>query len=93
MKYNRIYASECFEHFTNPYKTISFIASLQNSKGHLAIRTELFESSKVPLEKWWYFKDPTHVCFYTKHTVSWLSKAFNYKIKFLKSPFIVLEKL
>ena len=91
-KYNKIYASECFEHFLNPAKTIGFISDLQDSDGVLAIRTELYSLSKGPLEKWWYFKDPAHTCFYTEDTIRWLAERFNYQIKTLDSPYIVLEK-
>lgn len=91
-KYNKIYASECFEHFLNPAKTIGFIAGLQESGGVLAIRTELYTLSKGPLEKWWYFNDPAHVCFYTEESIGWLAERFNYQVKTLDSPHIVLVK-
>lgn len=93
LKYRSIYASECFEHFTNPAKTIEFIAGLQDFQSVLAIRTSLYSySENGPLEDWWYFKDPTHISFYSEKTILWLSEKYNYQINSIQNPFVILIK-
>ena len=90
-KFKTIYASECFEHFNNPKKTIQKILSLMSSDSTLAVRTELYNEELGPIHQWWYFRDPTHVCFFTPKTFSWISNEFNLNIVYLKSPYAVLK--
>ena len=88
--YKTVYASECFEHFNKPHKSISKIKSLMADNSTLAIRTEIYTNEVGPLPDWWYFKDPTHVCFYTVKSITWIANEFNFKVLLIDSPFIIL---
>ena len=88
--FKTVYASECFEHFNDPNKTISRIKSLMTKDSTLAVRTELY-NIEDSIREWWYFKDPTHVCFYTKQTFDWIAKEYDFQLLLLKSPYIILK--
>lgn len=90
-KFKTIYASECFEHFNEPKKSIKKVLGLMSSESTLAIRTELYSAEIGDLDKWWYFKDPTHLCFYTEDTMKWISKEYKLEILSMKSPFIIFK--
>lgn len=88
-KFKTIYASECVEHFNKPKVSMDKLINLMSKDSILAIRTELYSEDKGALEKWWYFKDPTHVCFYTTKTMRWVSKKYALNILKLESPYII----
>jgi hypothetical protein len=90
-KFKTVYASECFEHFNKPFETISEIKNLMSPHSLLAIRTELYSYELGPINEWWYFKDPTHVCFYTQKTFNWIAESFDFELSYIKSPNILLS--
>lgn len=89
-KYDLVYASECFEHFYSPAKEITFIKSLLKPKGTLAVSTQLYDGKDF--KSWHYFRDPTHVVFYSEKTILWIADRFGFKISFIKSPHIVFTE-
>ncbi|HNQ67888.1 MAG TPA: class I SAM-dependent methyltransferase [Bacteroidales bacterium] len=78
VKYDIVFASECFEHFFDPDKEITKISELLNPSGLLAVMTE-FWSEKKTFAEWYYIKDPTHVCFYNKETFKFICNKFGFE--------------
>ncbi len=78
-EYDFIFATECFEHFYSPAKDLKKINKMLKSGGILAIMTELNDDSK-DFRNWYYINDPTHVCFYSQKTISYICREFEMEV-------------
>ena len=75
-QYDLITCTEVFEHLKNPLEIITLLESLLKENGILAVMT-LFHTTSDNFCKWWYRRDPTHICFYSPKTFKWLENNFN----------------
>jgi hypothetical protein len=76
-KYYFICASEVIEHFFKPREEFIRLKSLLQKGGFLALMTSLYDDS-IDFESWYYRRDPTHACFYSKKTFQWIEKYFSF---------------
>src|SRR5690554_5553403 len=91
-KYDYIFATECFEHFHNPYKEMVFITELLKKGGIVTIMTELYDV-ETDFASWYYVTDPTHVCFYHIDTFDFICNTFGYeRLKSHNKRVIMLRK-
>jgi len=91
--YDFIFATECFEHFFNPFADLSRIDSMLKPGGFMAIMTELWTSMEQ-FETWYYKNDPTHVSFFHKKTFTYLCEEFKYEVKYQdQSRVMILQKI
>ena len=67
-KYDLITSVEVFEHLHDPMAVFAELASLLNSGGILAIRTEFSYARKEAYLQWYYRRDPTHIVFFSPET-------------------------
>ena len=72
--YDLITATETLEHIRDPLATLRILKERLTSKGILAIMTLFHPNSEDLFKKWWYWKDPTHISFYTPKTFRILSE-------------------
>jgi len=79
-KFDFIVCTEVIEHMYYPNKEIQKMITLLNRGGVLGIMTEMCPSLSNDFEKWYYKNDPSHVCFYSEKTMSWIAKEFNFEI-------------
>lgn len=79
-RYELITCTEVLEHLQNPLETLALLESLLAKNGILAIKT-LFHTTCHDFNNWWYRSDPTHICFYSPKTFTWIEQNFNFKIK------------
>lgn len=75
-----ITCTEAAEHFFNPGAEFARIFSLLKPDGFLVLMTEVFQEN-INIDEWYYAKDPTHVCFYSKETFVWIARKFNRKVQ------------
>lgn len=73
--YDYIICSEVIEHFFNPFTEFAKLRSLLNPAGKLFCYTQLLNDS-VEFETWHYISDPTHVFFYHRKALEFISQAF-----------------
>jgi hypothetical protein len=73
-EYDFITCTEVAEHMRGPGKEIFRLWDMLKAGGGLYIKTELRDAS-INFSDWYYIKDPTHIAFYSKDTMSWLAKA------------------
>lgn len=90
-QYNFITCTEVAEHFYKVLKDFKKINSLLKKNGHLGLMTKLYTDTK-DFPNWHYHKDMTHVSFYSKETMEWIAKYFNWKIIFLSQQVIIFKK-
>lgn len=75
-------ASEVVEHFRNPKQDLDRLWSCVKPSGLLGIMTKL-ALDETAFGNWHYKDDKTHVCFFSRETLLWLSKKWNAKIAFV----------
>lgn len=92
--YDIVFCCEVVEHFNEPADSWNSILRLLSKDSLLAIRTEFWDDVRVtkPIEKWWYFRDPTHVHFYSKGFFNFLSKSFKVEPLYIASPYVLFSK-
>ncbi|MDC7220495.1 MAG: class I SAM-dependent methyltransferase [Spirochaetales bacterium] len=72
--YDFILSTEVFEHLSDPDATATRLFSLLKPGGILALMTRFYED-QVSFKSWFYKDDETHICFYTRQSLSlWAEK-------------------
>ncbi|MFD2561569.1 class I SAM-dependent methyltransferase [Aquimarina rubra] len=89
--YNYIACCEVMEHFYDPSKEFELLYSLLEDKGSLYCKTYLYNES-IDFDSWWYKNDPTHVFFYTKKTLNWIQKHYNFSELIVSKKLIIFKK-
>ena len=79
--YDFITCTETAEHFHEPAREFERLAALLRPGGWLGVMTEPLESG-ADFERWWYVRDPTHVCFYHRETMRWIAERFGWRAEF-----------
>jgi SAM-dependent methyltransferase len=77
--YNLVISTEVFEHLRDIMSEISNMRALLDHAGFLAVMTSFHDPVKN-IENWWYLGDPTHICFFGKHTFEWIAEKFGFNI-------------
>lgn len=80
--YDFITCTETVEHFFAPAQEFERLDYLLRSGGWLAVMTEIREDDQS-LADWRYARDATHVCFFARNTMTWLTKHFGW---YMQSP-------
>ena len=95
--FDLVLSTETFEHFKEPGKEVSRLATLISPGGCLGVMTRLVpQKNNLPslesFDNWYYKRDPTHVAFYSSETFSWIARFFGMEIIFNNGKdFIVLQ--
>jgi 2-polyprenyl-3-methyl-5-hydroxy-6-metoxy-1,4-benzoquinol methylase len=87
-QYDFISASEVVEHFSDPSREFKLLRSLLKPEGALFVMT-LPHTPEVDVRQWYYLKDPTHVCAYSKTTFDWVQRNFGFRKLQFQEPRIV----
>lgn len=88
-KYDYITCTETVEHMFDPRKEFDLFDKMLKEGGVIGLMTNIYEGEK-DFEKWWYVKDPTHVCFYHQKTIEWIGTWKNWQVEFLRENAIIL---
>jgi hypothetical protein len=92
--FNAITAIEVFEHLASPANELESLSSSIRRGGYLILRTMLHKENWEIFNKWWYKEDPTHISFYSKTTINYICKRWNFRlIQITDNCEIVLKKL
>ena len=75
-QYDFITATEVIEHLRHPIQTLNLLWKILKPGGVLGIMTETVPDHKL-FSEWYYKRDPTHICFFSYATFTWLSKKLN----------------
>lgn len=79
-RYAFVACTEAAEHFTRPGEEFARLAGLLEPGGWLALMTSL-RGPDAQFALWHYRQDPTHVCFYSEKTLSWLAGRFGWTLE------------
>jgi len=89
--YNFITATEVVEHLHNPRMELDRLWSLLKPGGTLGIMTKQV-IDRDAFAKWHYKNDPTHVCFFSRETFTWLAAQWQAELTFFHNDVIILCK-
>lgn len=90
-KFNFISATEVLEHLHSPGAELDRLWNCLLKDGYLAVMTKLV-IDRDAFARWHYKNDPTHVCFFSRSTLSWWAEKYQAKIEFMGSDVIFLQK-
>ena len=90
-QYDFITISETVEHLHNPGKELQRLWTLLKPGGLLGIMTQLITDETL-FPNWYYKRDPTHVCFYSRPTFHWLAKQWQASLEFAAKDVILIHK-
>lgn len=76
--YDFLFATECFEHFADPWKDIAKIEALLRPGGFLSVMTERWTDLNA-FRTWYYTRDPTHVSFFHEETFHFICRRFGFR--------------
>lgn len=76
-----ICCTEAAEHFHRPGVEFERLDAMLRPGGWLAVMTEPRDPAR-DFESWWYHRDPTHVCFYERHTLEWIARRHGWRPTF-----------
>lgn len=68
-----ITCTEAAEHFYSPGFEFKKLFKMLKPRGVLVLMTDLFQRETV-LQNWHYTRDPSHVCFFSEQSLTWLSQ-------------------
>ena len=89
--YDFITCSETAEHFTHPLREFQALDRVLRPSGWLGVMTGMLDSwSDFP--DWYYHRDPTHVCFYSRDTMEWIADRFHWRARFPSPNVVLFEK-
>jgi hypothetical protein len=81
LRYDFVTCTEAVEHFHFPEREFARLDGLLKAGGLLGVMTQMLRSwSDFP--KWYYPRDPTHVCFYSRTTMEWIGARWNWECEF-----------
>ncbi len=78
-RYDFITCSEVLEHVHDPLPLLHRFDALLTPGGIVGIMTGLRDAS-TDLATWWYVRDPTHVCFYSRATFDWIARSLGWTV-------------
>lgn len=90
-QYDFITATEVLEHLHDPDQVLDDLFQLLTRSGVLAVMTSLHNYAG-DFASWYYKNDPTHVCFYSKTTMNYLSIKFGATVKFYGQDVVLFVK-
>lgn len=91
-QYDFVVLSETAEHFHNPDREFRRLSELIVPQGMLSVMT-LFYHSGIDFKTWHYRNDVTHVCFYSRDCLEWISRKYGFhSIEILGDRIAILRK-
>lgn len=70
--YDFVTCSEVVEHAHDPGALFRTLDTLLRPGGLLGVMTR-FHGVESSFERWWYRRDPTHICFFSARTMQWVA--------------------
>jgi len=90
--YDFITASEVVEHLHDPGKELDRLWACLKPDGSLGIMTKLVLGREA-FARWHYKNDPTHTCFFSRTTFSWLATYWQAGLIFADKDVVIFSKV
>jgi SAM-dependent methyltransferase len=90
LKYDYIVCCEVIEHFHKPAREFQLLRKMLGENGKLYCMTSIY-NEKTDFKTWQYKNDPTHVFFYHKDTLNYISENFGFTSVKIENNLIVFS--
>ena len=80
-EYSFITCTETVEHLRTPAETFTLLDAILLPGGVLGVMTGMLED-RSEFSSWYYQRDPTHIAFYRRQTMQWISARFGWSVEF-----------
>ena len=90
-QYDFVTCTETAEHLRTPLATFDVIDSTLVPGGQLGVMTGMLDD-RAEFASWYYQRDPTHIAFYTRRTMSWLGRKMGWDVEFPVSNVTIFSK-
>ena len=90
-RYDFITASEVVEHLRRPGPDLDRLYRLLTPGGLLGIMTKRV-IDRERFARWHYIRDPTHICFFSRSTFTWLADRWSARLDIVDRDVIIIEK-
>lgn len=90
-QYDFITASEVVEHLHQPGFELDRLYRLLRPGGLLGLMTKQV-IDRAKFAGWHYINDPTHVCFFSRATFTWLAQRWGARLDFIAPDVIIIRK-
>jgi cyclopropane fatty-acyl-phospholipid synthase-like methyltransferase len=91
-KYDFITSTEVVEHLYEPKAVLDKLWSLLNKNALLCILTQLYPDQEA-FSSWYYKNDPTHVCFFSPKTLTWLADQWKAELEAIGKDLFIFKKV
>lgn len=89
--YDFITSTEVIEHLYTPSEVFMRLWKVLKEGGVLALLTQPYPEQDS-FETWYYKNDPTHVCFFSEATFTWLASYLDARLEIVKKDLFILRK-
>lgn len=89
--YDFITSTEVVEHLYDPKRVLDTLMAMLKPKGILALLTQVYPSQDA-FGAWYYKNDPTHVCFFSDETMSYLAKRWDASLEVLGNGIFIFTR-
>ena len=86
-----ITCTETAEHFADPIREFQALHRMLRPAGWLGIMTGMLDSWDG-FPDWYYHRDPTHICFYSKKTMEWIGEWLSWEVRFPRENVALFHK-
>lgn len=90
-QYGFVTCTETVEHLRKPLMEFKLLDSLLARGGHLGVMTGMLED-RTRFSSWYYQRDPTHIGFYSRRTMSWLGRKMGWDVEFPSTNVTLFQK-
>lgn len=89
--YDFISCTETVEHFYRPGREFLKINQMLQPGAWFGVMTEMLEK-RTDFSEWYYRRDPTHVCFYGRKTMDWISQWLGWEAEYPAKNITLFQK-
>ena len=89
--YDFITCTETAEHFSSPRDEFDRLQALLKPLGWLGVMTGMLEDWSE-FGDWYYHRDPTHISFFSRRTMSWIADRYSWKARFPRPNVVLFHK-
>jgi 2-polyprenyl-3-methyl-5-hydroxy-6-metoxy-1,4-benzoquinol methylase len=90
-RYDFITATEVVEHLHRPGLELDRLYRLLRAGGLLGIMTKRV-IDRARFATWHYINDPTHVCFFSRETFTWLAVRWGARLEIVAPDIVIFQK-
>jgi len=90
-QYDFITCTETAEHFAYPKNDFAALDAMLKPGGLLGVMTGILKNLE-DFSGWYYHRDPTHISFYNKHTMSWIANRYGWEVVFPRDNVVLFRK-